>query len=166
MVKEMVWVLILWGVWAIGGCATRSDLETLKQEVQAAVSTTRQDLDQKIAPLAAQVEMLKGETKAGFETTRKQIEERERQLTQDLKALQEATARLTEAVKDIQAKIAESAARHAALAKENRELRASVQSTSRTLLEFLKGEEAQLKEGLRWLQSVIKDLAGAEEKPK
>lgn len=137
--------LVLAGLLAIGGCATKGDLEALRQEVKASAAT---------------VETLKGETRTGFEATKKQIEERERQLAQDLKGLQDALAKLSEVVKQEQAKVAESVARNDALAREAKELRSSVESAHRTLVEFLKTEEARLKEGLQWVQSVLKDLLG------
>jgi len=137
--------LVLVGLLGIGGCATKGDLEALKQEVKAS---------------ASKVETLKGETRTGFEATKKQIEERERQLAQDLKAVQDGLAKLSEVVKQEQAKVAESVARNDALAREAKELRSSVESANRTLVEFLKAEEVRLKEGLQRVQSVLKELLG------
>lgn len=142
--------LVVAGLWATAGCATKGDLEALQQEIRAS---------------GAQVEALKGETKTGFEATKKQIEERERQLAQDLKAVQEALAKLSEVVKGQQAHIAEGMTRDETLTRESRELRSAVQATNRTLLEFLQTEEARLKEGLRWVQSALKRIAG-DDKPK
>ena len=149
----------------MAGCATKGDLDTLKQEIQTSVTTSKTEVEQKIAPLVSQMESLKGETKAGFETTKKQIEERERQLAQDLKTQQEALAKLSEEVKGSQGKIAEQIAKQEALSKETAGLRSAISGTNRAVLEFLKAEEARLKDSLRWVQSALKELA-AEEKPK
>jgi len=127
----------------VTGCASKGDLEALRQELKSSVS---------------QVELLKGET-------RKELEERARQISQDLKAVQAEQAKLSEILKAQQANLAEVTTSNEALAKEYKDLHSSVQSTSRILFEYLKSEEAQLKEGLRWIQSVLQEL-GVQEKPK
>jgi chromosome segregation ATPase len=136
-------VCLVLGFPVLTSCATKSDLEQLKQEIQAS---------------ASKVETLKGETRTGFETTKKQLEEREMKLAQDLKSLQEAVVALTEAVKEQRTKLADNAAKEERLSKDAEELRALVQATAKTLIDFLRTEESQLKEGLRWVQSVLKGL--------
>jgi phosphoenolpyruvate-protein kinase (PTS system EI component) len=138
------------GLYGATGCATKGDIEQLQQEMRASTS---------------QIEALKGETKTGFEATKKQIEERERQLAQDLKVQQEALAKLSEVVKAEQARLAEQGVRLETLSKDEADLRSSVRDTARMLQDFLKAEEARLKESLRWVQSTLKDLA-AEDKSK
>jgi chromosome segregation ATPase len=147
----------------IQGCATKSDLESLKQELQASVAATKGEVSQKVSPLADQVEKLKSETKAGLEATRKQLEERERQLAQDLKTQQEALAKLTDSIKDMQAKLNESLANDQTLFKESKELRTGLQSTKQVVLDFLKAEAAQLKDRLKWMLSALKEMGGPEE---
>jgi chromosome segregation ATPase len=137
-------LLMLIGLPLLASCATKGDLDHLKQEIQAS---------------SIKVEMLKGETKTGFQATKKQIDDREAKLAQDLKGLQEAMIQMIAALKEQHVRLAENSARDEALTKEAQELRAIVQSASRTVTEFLNTEEAKLKEGLRWVQSVLKGIA-------
>ncbi|MBI4400683.1 MAG: hypothetical protein HY581_03525 [Nitrospirae bacterium] len=137
-VRPIGFLLLASGALALAGCATKGDLEALKQEIQAST---------------AKVETLKGETKTGFESAKKQI-------AQELKAQQEALAKLTEAVEESQAKIAEISAKYKALSKDTDEVRSAVRSSNQTLHEFLKTEEAQLKEALRSVQSMLKEIGG------
>lgn len=135
----------LWAVAAVflmAGCATKGDLEQLKQEIQ--VSSSR-------------VEALKGET-------RKQIEERDRELDDRLRSLETALARLSEIVKEQQALLAQDRARSEALSKENAELSAAVRGVNRAFLEFLRAGERQLAEELGRFQATLKEMA-REEKP-
>jgi chromosome segregation ATPase len=145
-----MWLTIL----LLPACATKGELKRLTQEVQTS---------------AAQIQNLKAETRTVFETTKKQLDEREQKLTQDLKSVQQAVLQLADSVNGHTAKLAESAAEDQRLSRETEELRAVVQSTARTLVDFLRTEETQLKEGLRWVQAVLRKLAvetkSAEAKP-
>ncbi len=144
-------LLLPLSLWVTTGCVTKGDLEALKQEIQTST---------------AKVETLKGETKTGIEATRKQVEEQQRQLAQDLKALQEAFAKLAEAVKAEQAKLTDQAAKQDSLAKDQVEVRSAVRASNRILYEFLKAEEARLKASLALVQTMLKEAVADEEKPK
>jgi septal ring factor EnvC (AmiA/AmiB activator) len=131
-------VLALVSAWLLAGCATKGEVEALRQELRTSV---------------AQFESLKGET-------RKQLEERERALAHDLKVLQETLAKLSETVKEDRAKLADVAAKSDAATRDVGEVRASMQAAHKVLADLLRGEEAQLKEALRLVQSLMTDLVG------
>ncbi|MEW6542523.1 MAG: hypothetical protein AB1411_02810 [Nitrospirota bacterium] len=148
---QVLFPLLAAGLWLSGGCATKGDLESLKQEIEASS--------------AAKVESLKGETKSGFEATRKQIEEREKQLAQDLKAQQEALAKLTESLKSEQARLADLSAKLDALSKDQAEVHSAVKTSTQMLRDFLKTEEARLQASLNAVQGMLKSAA-SDDKPK
>ncbi|WP_447974215.1 hypothetical protein [Nitrospira sp. Kam-Ns4a] len=132
----------------LAGCATKGDLEALKQELQQAS--------------ASQIEAVKGQAKSGFEATKKQLEEQDRKIAQDLKALQDSLNKLAEQIRANQARLADSQTRYEDLAKQTQALRAAVQAANHAMVEFLRSQEARLKEDLRHVQGAMKQLAGEE----
>ncbi len=151
---------------AMTGCATTGDLEKLKTELQGSVTASKQELDQKLLPIAQSIEALKGETKAGLEETKKQLEERERLLAQDLKAQQEALKKVDTVVNATQATLTELSGKTDALAKDNLALRVAVRSSTRSLRDLLKAQETAYQEALRSIQELLNELGGPDEKPK
>ncbi len=145
---SLLWVFV--GTFPWVGCATKGDLEQLKQEIQASSS---------------RVEALKGETRTGLEKTRKQIEDRDQELADRLKALEAALTKLSETVKEQQALLAQDLARNETLSKENAELSAAVRGVNRAFLEFLRSGERQLAEELGRFQGLLKEMAGEEKSP-
>lgn len=151
---------------AMTGCATTADLEKLKTELQGSATATKQELDQKLKPIAQSVETLKGETKAGFEEIKKQIEEREGLLAQDLKAQQEALRKVEALLNATQATLAEVNGKTDGLAKDSAELRAAVKSSNRSVRDLLKAQETVYQEALRSIRATLSELGGLDEKPK
>ena len=152
-----LWCVVAGIVVSASGCATKGDLETLEQHLQSSVSKSSADT-------TAQTEALKREVKASLEEARRQLEEKEQKLSQQLrtqqdqlKAHQDELAKLSESLKQSQSLLTETRAKSDALQKETVELRSAARESVRTLHEFLKIEEARLKEGLKWVQSVLKE---------
>ncbi len=130
---------------AAAGCATKADLEAIQQQLQASTAKVSTDT-------ASQRELLKQELKAELELLRKQMEERDLKLGLEL-------SKLTESLRDVQLKEAEARKREESLQKQTQDVLSSAKQTTRSMLDFLKAEESQLKEGLKWIQGLLKELA-------
>lgn len=129
------------------GCATKADLEAVQQQLQTSTAKVTTET-------ASQREALKQELKAELDLLKKQHEERDLKLTLEL-------SKLSESLREIQLRLGEAKAREEALQKQTQDVLSSAKQTTRSMLDFLKAEESQLKEGLKWIQGLLKEL-GAE----
>jgi hypothetical protein len=130
---------------ALAGCATKADIEAVQQQLQASTAKVSTDT-------ASQQELLKQELKSELDLLRKQMEERDLKLGLEL-------SKLTESLRDVQLKEAEARKREESLQKQTQDVLSSAKQTTRSMLDFLKAEESQLKEGLKWIQGILKDLS-------
>ena len=134
------------------GCATKADLEAIQQQLQTSTAKVSSET-------ASQREVLKQELKAELDLLRKQSEERDLKLTLEL-------SKLSESLREIQLRLGEAKAREEALQKQTQDVLSSAKQTTRSMLDFLKAEESQLREGLKWVQGLLKDLGGEAPKDK
>ncbi len=127
-------------------CATKADLEAIQQQLQTSTAKVSSET-------ASQREVLKQELKTELDLLRKQNEERDHKLTLEL-------SKLSESFREIQLRLGEAKAREEALQKQTQDVLSSAKQTTRSMLDFLKAEESQLKEGLKWVQGLLKELGG------
>lgn len=126
-------------------CATKADLEAIQQQLQTSTAKVSSET-------ASQREALKQELKTDLDLLRKQNEERDLKLTLEV-------SKLSESLREIQLRLGEAKAREEALQKQTQDVLSSAKQTTRSMLDFLKAEESQLKEGLKWVQGLLKELA-------
>lgn len=134
------------------GCATKADLEAVQQQLQTSTAKVSTET-------ASQREVLKQELKAELDLLRKQHEERNLKLTLEL-------SKLSESLREIQLRLGEAKSREEALQKQTQDVLSSAKQTTKSMLDFLKAEESQLKEGLKWIQGLLKELAAETPKEK
>lgn len=147
-------LLFVLGLLSSGGCATRADLDKLKLELQGSIEEVR--------------------------ATKKQGDEQLHQVSQEIKALQESLAKASQSLKEdhnrlvelsevltsVQSKLNETNAKYETLAKGTDEFRSTLQASRRTVHELLKMQETAYKDGLRTVQSLMKEFEPAEQAKK
>jgi hypothetical protein len=126
------------------GCATKADLEAVQQQFQTSTAKVSTET-------ASQREALKQELKAELDLLRKQMEERDLKFSLEL-------SKLSESLRETQVREFEARKREESLQKQTQDVLSSAKQTTRSMLDFLKAEESQLKEGLKWVQGILKEL--------
>lgn len=136
--------LLLSACLLVFGCATKADLEAIQQQFQTSTAKASTET-------ASQRESLKQELKAELDLLHKHMEER------DLKWSLEFS-KLLESLREIQVQESDARKREESLQKQTQDVLSSAKQTTRSMLDFLKAEESQLKEGLKWVQGILKEL--------
>jgi len=128
-----LYLVALWLVTSLSGCATSGDLDKLKQELQ-----------QSIVDKTAPIEPLTADTKTKFNVLKNDI------------------VSLSQEVNGLRNKVGDIGSKSESLVKEREKIHAMLQSAKRRILFLFKTEDAELKDRIQFLEAAMKDFEAEE----